>query len=408
MTINPNKQVNVNGTVFSFAQFASNPDNYMELIRPLFRSATLIMRDGMDRLSFLNNLFCLMYYKKGLSYSDSSYVESAPTTHRSRRSIRTNDAQFHILSALGIDTVKRNPKISKVMFKNSGITYKMKTADMDYLANHLKKSIDLSRNNLNVSIGVELEFIGNRSKVAEFNNAMINLTGRYEYKGLYNKNPGKDWVLGYDGSINHTDGYPSSGFELTSPILHFNNKDMNELKAVIDLIKDILDGRINKSCGTHIHMSFDCGIANKELCAYFGKSYRYNEESLFDQLVPNNRRQNHSRWCRTTLVDPTPGSSSQRYHKLNFANVKKNSNNLHLEFRQLDGTLDYDKIHAWIKLQKIFCELTMDSWKEARKENVNPSDEDPIKQLEVSDFVISDEMDASDTESIMKMARLIA
>jgi hypothetical protein len=404
MTINGNKQVNVNGTIFSFSQFNSAPEKYMDLIRPLFRPSTLIKRPEVEMINYLNNLFCLMYYKKGMAYNENASVEPH-NARRSRHQHSIDNVEDQILSALGIDIIKHNPKISKVMFKNSGNTYRMKNSDMNELAISLKNSVNLKRNSLDVSIGVELEFIGDRSQVNTFNAAMLKLTnGKYEYKGCYNKNDGKKWILGYDGSINRTEGYPMSGFELTSPILHFNNDDMTELRTVIDLIKDILHGYTNKSCGTHIHMSFACESATPELCAHFGRSYRYNEEALFDKLVPTYRRMNKSRWCRRTSCNPNIGKGSERYRKLNFANVKKNSNNLHLEFRQLDGTLDYDKIHAWIKLQKMFSELAMDSWNETKK---NESGEEIITMLTLNDVITNSEFN-NELEAAMKMAKLVA
>lgn len=409
--ISGSRQVNVNGTIFSFNQFTSEPDKYMELIRPFFRQSTMIRRPEVTMINHLNNLFCLMYYKKGLAYRPDE--QPIAITHRRRVNRINACTEDQILSALGIDIVKHNPKISKIIFKNSGNTYRMKNSDMDDLAKSLKNATDLTRNNLDVSLGIELEFVGDRSMVSSFNEAMMILTnGRYEYKGCYNKNEGKKWILGYDGSINHRDSYPMSGFELTSPILHFTSKDMAELKAVIDLIKDILHGYTNRSCGTHIHMSFKCGSATPELCAHFGKSYRYNEDGLFDKLVPSYRRLNRSRWCRCTSCTPAPGRTSDRYRKLNFANVKKNSDQLHLEFRQLDGTLDYDKIHAWIKLQKLFSELTMDSWNSSKEcstvETDKDKDKDSVKILTITDIVTCKEFEEDDLESVLKMASMIA
>lgn len=407
MTINANKQVNVNGTVFNFAQFSSNPDNYMELIRPFFRPTTLIMRDGMDRLSFLNYIFCMMYYKKGLAYNNSNVCCNAQTRQVRRTRCRTETACDQILSALGIDIVKHNPKISKVVFKNSGNTYKMKNADMEILAESIKKGTKFTRNNLDVSIGVELEFIGDRTKVREFEQAMLGLVGvgKFENKGCYNKNDGRRWILGLDGSLSHREGYPYIGYELTSPILHFTEEDMGQLRDVINLVVGILNGHTNKTCGTHVHMSFNCGGASESLCNHFGRSYRYSEEAFFDKLVPSNRRMNRSRWCRATSCYPSIGNRNDRYRKLNFSNVTKYSDKMHLEFRQLDGTLDYDKIYSWIKLQKMFIELTMDSW------NAMPSDEpdkEKIVLLDVNEFITCGDLDPMEIEAVMKMSNMVA
>lgn len=406
MTINGSKQVNINGTIFSFDQFVANPEYYMDLIRPLFRVSTITKRDNESNDEFLTKLFYLLYYKKGYAFNNGETVRS-PRRARVIAEVQV-DAGCQILNALGIDVIKHNPKISKVMFKNSGHTYHMKNADMETLAESIKKSIDFSRNKLDVSLGIELEFIGDRTKMNDFDQAMIQLVGdkRYENKGCYNKNDGKKWILGLDGSLDSREGYPSTGYELTSPILKFNKKDMDLLKDVISLIITKLNGHTNRTCGTHVHMSFDCGSATEELCNHFGRSYRYSEENFFDKLVPSNRRGNHSRWCHRAPCIPRIGCRNDRYYKLNFANVKKNSNKLHLEFRQLDGTLDFEKVYSWIKLQKMFVELTMDSWKDMQSSST--PDDEKIVLLNVNEVVTCGDLNPDELETVMKMSKLVA
>jgi hypothetical protein len=82
--------------------------------------------------------------------------------------------------------------------------------------------------------------------------------------------------------------------------------------------------------------------------------------------------------------------------------VKKNSKDMHLEFRQLDGTLEYDKIYSWIKLQKMFCELTLDSWKESQA-----CDDEKINRLDLDDIVTCKEFNVYEVESLMKMSRMV-
>ena len=91
-----------------------------------------------------------------------------------------------------------------------------------------------------------------------------------------------------------------------------------------------------------------------------------------------------------------------RYRKINITKVKKDSDNLHLEFRQLDGTLEYDKIISWVKLQKLFCEITMDSfYRETADENK------PVK-IELSDVIVTQKLGAESIEPLMKMSKLVA
>ena len=397
------KQIIIDNEIFSFADLMANPSTYMPKLRPLFRASTLIPRPTDTDEDFYWRLFYLLYYKRpGYAVNGNVTIASnSSTTRRTRRARVIEDDSCHILSALGIDVVKHNPKISKVIFKNSGNVYRMKNSDMDKLAEAIKKNNSFDHRDLDVSIGVELEFCGNRRNLQDFEDAMIKLVGkdRFENLGGYNKNKGVKWILGTDCSIDARRGYPYSGFELTSPILHFNKKDMDELKAVCECIVNTMEGYTNNSCGTHIHMSFTCDSATEDFCLHFAKSYRYSEAKLFDRLVPKRRQGNNSRWCHSTSTYNVWGT---RYQKLNFNNVKKNSKDMHLEFRQLDGTLEYDKIYSWIKLQKMFCELTLDSWKESQECN-----DEKINRLDLDDIVTCKEFNMDEVESLMKMSRMV-
>lgn len=397
------KQIIIDNEIFSFADLMANPSMYMLKLRPLFRASTLIPRPTDTDEDFYWRLFYLLYYKRsGYAVNGNVTITSnSSTTRRTRRARVIEDDSCQILSALGIDVVKHNPKISKVIFKNSGNIYRMKNSDMDILAEAIKKNNSFDHCDLDISIGVELEFCGNRRNLQDFEDAMIKLVGkdRFENLGCYNKNKGVKWILGTDCSVDPRRGYPYSGFELTSPILHFNKKDMDELKAVCECIVNTMEGYTNNSCGTHVHMSFTCDSATEDFCLHFAKSYRYSEAKLFDRLVPKRRQGNNSRWCRSTS---THYVWSTRYQKLNFSNVKKDSKNMHLEFRQLDGTLDYEKLRSWIKLQKMFCELTINSWMESQH-----CDDEKITRLNLDDIVTCKEFNMYEVESLMKMSRMV-
>lgn len=405
MTAHGNKQINIDGTIFSFDEFLANPDAYMPLMWHLFRAKTLIKRPTDTDKDFYWRLFYLLYYKReNYAVNRTNANTTVQRSHRPRRaSQETSDDTCYILDALGIDIIKYNKKISKVIFKNSGNTYRMKNSDMEALSESLKKNVSYDRNELDVSIGVELEFIGNRLKLSEFEKAMMKLVGRdrFENNGRYNKNKGDKWVLGSDGSVGSSEGYPMYGFELTSPILHFTKNDMKELHDVMKCIQDVMQGYTNKTCGTHVHMSFACGCANDEICMHFAKTYSLGENTLFDRLVPNNRRGDKSKWCRSTFYSGMFVNTS-RYRKLNFSNVEKNSTNLHLEFRQLDGTLDYNKLYQWIKLQKMFVELTMDSYAEYKA-----TGEEKINHLDLSEVVTNKELSQTEVETLLKMSRVV-
>ena len=144
-------------------------------------------------------------------------------------------------------------------------------------------------------------------------------------------------------------------------------------------------------------MSFDCERSSERMCRYFSKSYGNNESSCFDKLVPKYRVT--SRWCR-----PADWSCiGTRYYKLNLCNTTRNTKEMHLEFRQLDGTLDYNKIVAWAKLQKLFVELTIKNY----NKNIATS-EATVPSFTVSDIIFDKSFNKQEVESLLKMSKMLA
>ena len=407
MTISGNKTIYVNGTTFSFNALLYYPTKYLPLIIPFFRTSSLIQKDGESDEAYLNRLFSACYYKKGLA-ADTINSRVSVTQRRHRMSRREAESlaieNSNILNALGIDVVKYNSKISKVLFKSSGNQYRMNNAEMEKLVESIKSKPNFKRKKLKVKIGVELEFIGQRGHIDEFNSEIVNIVGNERYECLlsYNHNAGDKWVLGIDGSLRYE--YGERGYELTSPKLDPSSKnDMEELRKVTELVKRIFSGYTNNSCGTHIHMSFNTDVVGKEnkiqLRKFFACSYHKNEDKLFDKVVPIRRRNDRSRWCRTS----DPYFIGDRYRKLNFRNDSNDKSELHLEFRQLDGTLDFNKIYSWIKLQKMFSEITLQNFKCKDDWFLNKSVEYSIEEA-LTDKVF----ESCDIESLLKEGKLIA
>jgi hypothetical protein len=75
---------------------------------------------------------------------------------------------------------------------------------------------------------------------------------------------------------------------------------------------------------------------------------------------------------------------------------------MHLEFRQLNGTLEYNNIISWVKLQKLFCELTLESW------NINTADENKPVKIELDDVIVTKKLGKDSIEALMKMSKLVA
>ena len=68
------KQINVNGTIFSFAQLANNPDKYVPLFSSIFRTSTMNQKADESKKEYLKRLFRLAFYTKHLAVTADTQV----------------------------------------------------------------------------------------------------------------------------------------------------------------------------------------------------------------------------------------------------------------------------------------------------------------------------------------------
>ena len=403
MPSNTIRKLTIGNKSFSLNALIANPDAYLPLMQQLVSASVFERKASETSDHYFTRLFNLLYSKQ----SRRSNIGNT-ATHAPRTSIPLDENCNAILSALGIDVVKKCPKRSSIIFKSSGNSYKMNNEEIIKLAEAVKHDMKFKVShkllNSDVSFGVELEFIGKRDQINAFADAMNKAVGadKFVICGCYHKNTGKTWELGYDGSVQPRGsqcGCGMNGYELTSPIFNLSSKkDLHELETVCNLVKTHFSGVTNRTCGTHIHMSFPVEKASDALIEHFVRSYSKSEASLFDKLVPPERRENKARYARAASVN----NMQDRYCKINVTKVKRNSDNMHLEFRQLDGTLEYDKIISWVKLQKLFCEMTLNSF------HREMADADKPIQIELDDVIVTHQLGIESIEPLMKMSRLVA
>ena len=403
MPSNTIRKLTIGNKSFSLNALIANPDAYLPLMQQLVSASVFERKASETSDHYFTRLFNLLYSKQ----SRRSNIGNT-ATHAPRTSIPLDENCNAILSALGIDVVKKCPKRSSIIFKSSGNSYKMNNDEIIKLAEAVKHDMKFKVShkllNSDVSFGVELEFIGKRDQINAFADAMNKTVGadKFVICGCYHKNTGKTWELGHDGSVQPRGsqcGCGMNGYELTSPIFNLSSKkDLHELETVCNLVKTHFSGVTNRTCGTHIHMSFPVEKASDALIEHFVRSYSKSEASLFDKLVPPERRENKARYARAASVN----NMQDRYCKINVTKVKRNSDNMHLEFRQLDGTLEYDKIISWVKLQKLFCEMTLDSF------HREMADADKPIQIELDDVIVTHQLGIESIEPLMKMSRLVA
>lgn len=178
------------------------------------------------------------------------------------------------------------------------------------------------------TFGVEFEVIADRRTVA---NAL-------HRAGL------PTWSVISDCSLS------SGGCEIVSPILT-GDAGMRDVERVCNVLREV-GARVNATCGTHVHH----GAGDLDIAAFrrIARSWS-NNQHIIDGFVSESRRAAaHATYCRA--FDDSCAASIEsantirdiwisRYRTLNFAAFASHGT---IEIRQHAGTIDYDKIRAWI------------------------------------------------------------
>lgn len=258
-----------------------------------------------------------------------------------------------LLALFGITLKDENSKHAILQLKNFNYESKMSQPLFKRLLSTIE-SYKLSSLKLpKVTFGIELEFVGdaNLKALGDFNMAMVNvLRDKYTYTTKYAHNNGCRWLLGKDGSIRYDGANNEFGYELSSPKLNlFDECDIILLKNVLLYVENHLHGRVNESCGTHIHISFNHDGLYRSDIKHVLQDYGCMEEIAIDPLVPSSRRRNT--YCKSTLP-----LVSEKYQKLSarycdFSEAALICNNIRFESRQLEGALDLTTILNWATLQ---------------------------------------------------------
>jgi hypothetical protein len=179
------------------------------------------------------------------------------------------------------------------------------------------------------------------------------------------------WIMGSDSSINSHSIKFWAGYELKSPPLEVNNKNLKLVKNLVDELKEKTRGVVNTTCGLHVHLSA-AGMTSEHKLRV---ARRYaNFEDQFDKFMHPSRRENNNTYCRS-LKDvlsyhsqPSLESFNSHYLKVNLGNcVRERMNKYTIEFRHHHGSLDGERIANWVKLLQDFKyasqeEIQNDEW----------------------------------------------
>ena len=142
--------------------------------------------------------------------------------------------------------------------------------------------------------------------------------------------------------------------ECVSPILDNNSDGFASLENCCRILNSV-GARVNKSCGLHVHVGVE-GMSDKAYVNIF-KNYQ-KLERLIDSFMAPSRRGNTNQYARTianydysdcdTIGSVASKMAYNRYHKVNPCAYAAHHT---IEFRQHQGTVEYEKISKWVN----FC-----------------------------------------------------
>ena len=211
------------------------------------------------------------------------------------------------------------------------------------------------------TFGVEIECLMMRSRFIE--RARDNRM-QYEYQG-YNHTDNRSYYKFVTDSSIHGD----NPIECVSPILEGNDNGFESLKNCCKTLNEA-DAKVNRSTGLHVHIGAS-GMTDEWFLNIF-KNYKALEAIIDTFMAPSRRRDNNT-FCKSlqgynfdyacnTIADLQRKLSS-RYYKVNPMSINRHGT---IEFRQHQGTTDFEKISNWVR----FC-AELVQWS---KENVLSND----------------------------------
>tara|TARA_R110000772_G_scaffold169887_1_gene281782 strand:+ start:5362 stop:6153 length:792 start_codon:yes stop_codon:yes gene_type:complete len=234
--------------------------------------------------------------------------------------------------------------------------------------------------------GIEIEFTNTsntlRDIAAKVNSEVI--ASGYNDSGCtyagYTHAVHSGWKIVTDASL------PRGGGELVSPILEGDN-GMMQLKVASEALIAI-GCTVNLQCGVHVH--HDATNLNVNDIKNVLKLYIKFEKAI-DLIMPLSRRNGRSRWCATNNIKNDVSETfkgidaessirglaqsffgSRRYYNVNLMAYLAHGT---IEFRQHGGTLEFEKIEAWVLLTKAIMTRAIAA------KNIQPNTTDAFETL---------------------------
>lgn len=206
-------------------------------------------------------------------------------------------------------------------------------------------------------IGVEAEFSSAFPTVEEIITPLFRRSPNFkiEHHTMVESSP-SDWVLKKDGSTET---------EFTSPAITIKSPQYKKLKKVFTVLND-KGVFVTKNDGLHIHMD----VRDLEAELIFA-SWLLIERSVM-QMFPTNRKRYETRlgkkayaarWIRSSnsknkkvgdyFIKYWDSAQNEKYSSLSLRNYNINKT---VEFRVMEGTINFDDIDCWVRFLLTFME----------------------------------------------------
>lgn len=236
----------------------------------------------------------------------------------------------------------KNMKGSKAAKKEAFIKLGLRKYDIEILLSELPKPI---REVHKFTFGVEIECLvaANVMRECATRNNMP-----FQYEGYNHIDNNHYYKFVSDSSIRG-----ENPIECVSPVLSGKN-GMKSLEICCKALNEA-NAQVNISTGLHVHI----GATKLSDIAYVNVFKNYQKlEKVIDTFMARSRRANNSQWCRTlqgisfdncsVKLDVFEVMNGNRYFKVNACSYSRHKT---IEFRQHQGSTDFEKISNWVN----FC-----------------------------------------------------
>ena len=261
----------------------------------------------------------------------------------------------------------KNMKGSRAAKKAAFVKLGLRKYEVELLMAEMPKAITETHK---FTFGVEIECLvaANIMRECATRNEMP-----FQYEGYYYKFVSDSSIRG------------ENPIECVSPVLA-GKAGMKSLETCCKALNEA-NAQVNKSTGLHVHI----GAANLSDKAYINVFENYQKlEKVIDTFMAKSRRANNSQWCRTlqgknfdlcmTKHDVFSVMNGNRYFKVNACSYSRHNT---IEFRQHQGSTDFEKISNWVN----FCaKLVAWSKKNVLRSEVNSIDEIPFLTAKEKSF----------------------